>query len=126
MGDPANVTLDAYGPDVIFSSKVVSIDPAETIRDGVSTYKTILQFNDNDERVKPGMTANIVVTTEKKEDVVSVPQGAVISRDGKKYLKIQEGKNIFEREVQTGIVSSLGDIEIISGLSEGEVVVTSK
>ena len=39
-GNPATVTLDAYGDDVPFAAVVISIDPAETVRDGISTYRT--------------------------------------------------------------------------------------
>lgn len=123
--DPANVTLDAYSDDVVFVARVVSIDPAETIRDGVSTYRTILQFDEQDERIKSGMTANVTITTDVREDVISIPQGVVSEREGKKYVRLIVGKEIEEREVTTGAVSNLGNVEIISGLSEGEQVVLS-
>ena len=123
VGDSASITLDAYGDQVDFQAKVISIDPAETVKDGVSTYRTKLQLVNNDERIRSGMSANVLITTEKKENVIAVPQGIVKTRDGKKFVMIQEGKNILEREVQTGIVSSLGQIEVISGLNNGDVVV---
>ncbi|MFH0740130.1 MAG: HlyD family efflux transporter periplasmic adaptor subunit, partial [bacterium] len=44
LGDTANVTLDAYGADVEFQAKITKIDPAETVLEGVPTYKTTLQF----------------------------------------------------------------------------------
>lgn len=125
VGDPANVTLDAYGAGVVFTARIVSIDPAETIRDGVSTYKTRLQFEKQDGRIKSGMTANVVITTDVRDDVISIPRGIVSERDGKKYVRVMAGKEIEEREVTTGAVSNLGNIEIVSGLSEGEQMVIS-
>lgn len=124
LQDPATVTLDAYGESVVFVARVISIDPAETMRDGVSTYKTILQFDAQDERVKSGMTANVVIKTDERDGVISVPQGIVFER-GKKFVRVIVGKEIEEREVQTGAVSNLGNIEILSGLSEGDLVVLS-
>ena len=126
VGDPATVTLDAYGEDVPFGAKVVSIDPAETVKDGVPTYRALLQFDSNDARIRSGMTANIVITTAEKGGVVSVPQGLVTEKNGKKYVKILEGESVIEREVTTGSVSSLGNIEILAGLGEGDVVIVSE
>lgn len=123
--DMAEVTLDAYGADVVFGASVVAIDPAETVRDGVSTYRALMQFVENDERVRPGMTANVRIKTDERDGVMSVPQGIVESRDGKKYVSVLVGEEIEEREVETGAVSSMGNIEILSGLSEGDMVVLS-
>jgi RND family efflux transporter MFP subunit len=125
VGDPAVVTLDAYGSDVPFEAHVISVDPAETIRDGVSTYRAKLAFTTQDERIKSGMTANIVITTEEKTNVITVPRGIVIDREGKKFVLVQAGDERVEREVTVGSISSLGEIEIISGLEPGDVVVLS-
>lgn len=122
VGDPAEVFLDAYGADAPFYATLVSIDPAETVRDGISTYRAVLQFKDQDPRIKTGMTANITITTEQKSGVISVPQGVVHNRDGIKYVYVEKGDSLEERVVATGDVSSSGYIEIISGLSRGDRV----
>ena len=124
-GDEAIVTLDAYGPGVTFLARVVSIDPAETVRDGVSTYRTIIQFMEQDPRIRTGMTANVRITTEKRDNVLAVPQGVVVERDGRKYVRVREGEQTIEREITTGSVSSLGSVEVLSGLSEGDVIILS-
>lgn len=126
IGDNADISLDAYGDTVVFLAKVVSIDPAETIRDGVSTYKTKLSFLEKDTRVKPGMTANIIITSAKKTGAIAVPQGIVASKNGKNFVKIKEGGIVFEKEVELGSISSLGQIEIISGLKDGDIVILEK
>lgn len=123
-GDKAKVTLDAYG-DTLFGATVVSVDPAETVRDGVSTYRAVLQFDIQDPRIKSGMTANVVVTTEEKQDVLTVPQGLVVSHDGKKFVRIRVGEEVVEREVVLGAVSSLGEVEITSGLNSGDIVIST-
>ncbi|QQG38273.1 MAG: efflux RND transporter periplasmic adaptor subunit [Candidatus Kaiserbacteria bacterium] len=123
LRDSAMVTLDAYGDEEEFVATVVSIDPAETVRDGVSTYRALLQFDATDTRIRTGMTANVRITTEEKSDVVSVPQGVVIAREGKKYVKVQSGKDVVEREVTTGSTASSGNIEILTGLQGGEILV---
>jgi len=123
VGHEATVILDAYGDQAPFMAEVASIDPAETMREGVSMYRAKLQFVDKDERIRSGMTSNVVITTDKRENTIAIPQGIIINKDGKKFVKVQEIKNIIEREVTAGLISSLGKIEIISGLKEGDVVV---
>ena len=123
IGDNASITLDAYGDSKLFEAKVVSIDPAETIRDGVSTYRVKFQFAEKDERIKSGMTANILITTEKKTNTVTVPQGIIINEDGQKFVKVKEGDIVVDRKIETGDISSLGQVEIISGLKDGDMVI---
>lgn len=123
IGDRATATLDAYGDKISFNIKVVSIEPSETVRDGVSTYKTILAFDEQDERVRSGMTANVVITIEKKENVISIPQGLVRNENGKSYVVLRNEAGDVSREVEVGTISSLGSIEILSGLEVGDNVV---
>ena len=121
--DSDRVTLDAYGNETIFKAVVASVDPAETVRDGVATYKAVLQFTDTDARIKSGMTANVIITTERKPNTLSMPEGAVYRREGKSYVKILSGEEVVERELTTGSVSSMGQVEILSGVQAGEMVV---
>ena len=122
IGENAQVTLDAYGTDTYFEANVVSIDPAETIRDGVSTYKIKLQFTKKDARIKSGMTANILITILDKKNTIVVPGGVVFEQNGKKFVQIMQNKKISNKEITTGSVSALGQVEIISGLSLGDIV----
>jgi len=124
VGDKASVTLDAYGKK-IFPASVVSIDPAETVRDGVSTYRALLQFNAQNPLIKPGMTANVSITTDTKASALSVPQGLIVYRGGKAFVRVLVDKNIAEREVTLGGVSNLGEVEILSGLNQGDTIITT-
>ena len=126
VGNRAVITLDAYGADVLFTANVVSIDPAQTVRDGVSTYRAILEFDRTDPRIRAGMTANVTITTEERDGVISMPRELIFEREGKKFLRVKEGREIVEREVTAGSISSLGSIEITSGLKEGDVVIFSE
>lgn len=125
IGDTAKITLDAYGPDVVFEAKVVAIDPAETIVEGVATYKTTLQFLREDARIKSGMTANIDILTAQKNDVISIPYRALIIRNGEKIVKIlNDDGTIKEIKVEVGLRGSDGNMEITEGISEGDRVIT--
>ncbi|MEK7067539.1 MAG: efflux RND transporter periplasmic adaptor subunit, partial [Patescibacteria group bacterium] len=119
VGDTADVTLDAYGNDVHFEVKVTEIDPAETVIEGVSTYKTTFQFANEDIRVKSGLTANLDILTDKKENVIAIPSRAITTNGENKTINILENGAIKEIRVTTGLRGSDGNVEITSGISEG-------
>ncbi len=125
IGDSAEFDLDAYDSDTKWSAKVISIEPAETVIEGVSTYKTILQILNADERVRLGMTANVEILTAQKSDVIAIPSRAIQNDGEGKYVKIflSDG-TVEERKVETGLRGSDGKVEIVSGIEEGEEVVT--
>lgn len=127
VGNPVVLTLDAYGSQVTFNARVSTIDTSATIVEGVTTYKTVFDFAGTvDSGIRPNMTANIDIQTAKKENIISVPQRAVISRNGDKLVRIFRGYNVApeERIVQLGMSGKDGYVEITSGLSEGEQVIT--
>ena len=101
---------------------MISIDPAEKLVEGVVYYKVTIDFEKENEAIKPGMTADVVIETAKKEDVLVVPRGALEDKNEKKIVKVLENGQVKEREVETGLE---GDqlVEILSGLSEGDQVV---
>ena len=113
IGDAAQVTLDAYGNDVVFSAMVAKIDPAETIVEGVSTYKTTLQFKENDTRIKSGMTANTDISGDKHENVLAIPGRAITTSGTAKTVNVIEGNAVHEISVTTGLRGSNGDVEIV-------------
>ncbi|MDD5750733.1 MAG: efflux RND transporter periplasmic adaptor subunit [Candidatus Pacebacteria bacterium] len=124
INDPARITLDAYGSDVVFEAMVIKIDPAETVVEGVPTYKTTFEFKEDSEKIKSGMTANIDILTAQKENALTVPYRAVIAKNGDKMVRVVNGKDISERKVTLGLRGSDGNIEILEGLREGEKVIT--
>ncbi len=124
IGDSAKVTLDAFGNDVVLQASVTKIDPGEIIIEGVATYKLTLQFVKESGDIKSGMTANIDILTAKREKVIVVPQRAVIAKNGDKIIQILDKNGaIKEVKVETGLRGSDGNIEIISGLNEGDSAV---
>lgn len=122
IGDTAKVKLDAFGKDEIFDAKVISIEPAQTVRDGVSSYKTKFEFNQKDDRIRAGMTANVVITTENRPDSILLPATAVYKKDNFDYVKVLVGKTVIEKQVTIGNFDAIGNREIISGVSIGENV----
>ena len=123
-GDIAITTLDAYGESVSFEATVVNIEPAATVIEGVPTYKTTLYFTKYDTRIKSGMTANIDILTNKRENALSVPTRAITIDNGKATVEIENpDKTIRTVGVVLGMKSSDGKTEILSGLNEGDRVI---
>lgn len=127
LGDIAQITLDAYEVNDIFEAKIISIEPAETVVEGVSTYKTVFQFTKKDQRIKSGMTANIDILTDVRKNALSIPARLLRGNDGEKVeVLAEDGKTVIEKNIETGMRSTDGRVEIISGLKEGDKVITSK
>ena len=127
VGQDAEISLDAFSEDEIFAGKITFVDPAETIIQDVVYYKIKVQLDNVLENtsydIKPGMTANIIIWTKKKENVLIVPARAVKSNNGDKYVEVLVNGILQEKIVTTGLRGDDG-IEIISGLEEGDEVVT--
>ncbi|HJN62898.1 MAG TPA: efflux RND transporter periplasmic adaptor subunit [Candidatus Paceibacterota bacterium] len=122
-GNSARINLDAYGSDIDFSSVVVSINPGEIVLQGVPAYKTTIEFLEEDERIRPGMTADIFILADTRENVLNIPRRAVLRNGKREYVRVIVSGEIIERDVVSGFKSSDGRIEIVSGLEEGEEVI---
>ena len=126
IGNFASTTLDAYGSGVNFQTTVIKIDPAATLIDGVPTYKVTFKFITQDERVKSGMTANLDILTNHKDNVLVLPGRLVVTKDDGKYVSVADSINpgkSQDKKIVTGLRGVDGNVEIVSGLSEGEKVV---
>ncbi len=126
VGNTATVILDAYGSENPFTVTVTQIDPAETIIDGVATYKTTFAFSADDTRVRSGMTANIVVSTQKREGVLIIPFRAITLKDGQRIVRLVKGEERLDQPIKLGLRGNNGDVEVVSGLSEGDTLVIEK
>ena len=70
----------------------------------------------------PGMTANLDILTAQKNDALIIPQRAITSANGDKFVDIG-GTTV---KVITGLRGSDGNIEILEGLKEGDKIVISQ
>lgn len=122
----ADIVLDAYGGE-IFSGTVVSINPGETIIDGVPVYETKVVFDVPDERVRSGMTATATIGAAKREGVLAVPANFIHTDENGSFVYVLiNDKKTEKRAVQIGLRGSDSFTEIVSGLNEGEKVRVSE
>lgn len=118
-----SIVLDAF-PGKEYVLRVGEIDPAATDKDGVSKYRIKLDFLEEVAELKIGMTGDAEIFTGEREDVLSVPRRAILERpNGTEYVRILQDGDVVERDVATGMEGGTGDIEIVSGIDEGDVVI---
>jgi RND family efflux transporter MFP subunit len=132
IGNEAEISFDAFNSDNKVSGKVYFIEPAATSISDIIYYKTKVVFSEdelikNNLIVKAGMTANVVITSNEKNDVFSVPFRAIIEKDdGKKIVRVLSGSKINEVEVEVGMGGDQAMYEIISGdIKEGDKIITA-
>ncbi len=127
VGNPVSIMLDAFSGEV-FEGTVVSVNRAATLVDNVSVYEARIAFNNRDERIASGMTAEVAITTNRSEDVLAVPVRAVKYReDGVQYVLTENPTDgsVSETDIVTGLRSSDGYFEVRSGISENNRVLVS-
>lgn len=122
VGNRVEINLAIF-PDKIFRGKVISIDPAEKLIEGVVYYEVNIDFKEPPQGVKTGMTVDILIETALKEDVLIIPEEAVEKKDGKVTVQVLKKKTLEEREIEIGLIGSDDMVEVISGLKEGEEIV---
>lgn len=139
--DPLQIKVDIYEEDIVkiqkdnlvdikvtafpnetLNGRVIAIDPAEKIVEGVVYYEITIAFDVLKEGIKPGMTVDVVIKTAAKENVLTISKEAIRENGKITVLVLNNGKEE-EKEIEIGLEGNDGRIEIISGLSEGEEVV---
>jgi len=122
-GDEVEMTIDAFDFTEKFQGKVVYIDPAETIIQGVVYYQIKTIFELKDERLKSGMTTNLDIITAEKEDVLVIPTRAIRYEDSIRYVDVLNNGASEKVIITTGLESDQY-AEVTSGLREGDKIIT--
>lgn len=127
-GMRARVTFDALARDEVFEATVSELESSATVIQDVVSYQGNFELARTvDERLRDGMTANIDIQSNHRDNVLILPFRA-IAREGDAYsVKLRDGDTFVTRPVKIGLEGDEGEVEILSGLQEGdEVAVTTK
>jgi RND family efflux transporter MFP subunit len=139
IADPERLQLECSGSDIsefktgmvveieigeeIYSGEVVST-PADVPYGGDENLRKVIRIDLDEmpETVKLGDNANVSYIIEKSEDTIVLPKQVIRTFVNRKYVMLLEDGLRVERDIETGIETAT-QVEILSGLSEGEVVI---
>ncbi len=122
INQKAKIQVDAY-PYESYSGYISKIGAMAILRNNVKVFPIEIKINEQDTLLKPGMTANVTIFGESKQDILKIPIKAIFSN--------QRGEDIVYKVVQdsigvgTLIKTGINDyqyVEIIEGVDEGELV----
>lgn len=142
-GQEVEYTLDGY-PDSTFYGKVTQVRLDSTTTSNVVTYTVIVSVNNDDLKLKPGMTANVSIITKRSENVMCAPsvamkyspetngqkyqnQGIWVLENGKpKRIDIKEGASDDSNVEIISKVLKVGDKIIIGSTGGGKKPTSSQ
>jgi HlyD family secretion protein len=126
VGETVEVTVEAVA-GLRATGTVERISPQAIIKNNIKGYPARIVLKNVDERIRPGMTANVKIPVASAENVTAVPLAAVFTEKNpetsqmERYVYVQQGETFEKRNVKVG-VSDFECAEIQEGLKAGEVV----
>lgn len=121
IGARGTLSVSAY-PDRTFPGEVTFIYP--TLNAETRTARVRFELANPQGQLKPGMYGSLQIDAGQKREVLTVPDSAVINSGQRQVLLVALGEGRFEpREVKLGARGD-GQVEVLSGVKEGENVVT--
>ena len=119
VGSSAKVNIKAANMSDI-QGTVKAVGNAKNDMTGMYTVK--ISVPDTDSKIKVGMIADVVITTDTATDVLTIPQSSILTDNDETFVYIAEGDKAVKKTVTTGTTSN-EMIEITSGLSQGDTVI---
>ena len=113
--------VDAF-PARTFEGRISRISPS--VDQQSRTLKLEAITNNDDGSLRPGFFARVTIQTDRKDKVLMVPAGALFTFAGLEKLFVVENGKVTERLVRSGSRVD-GQVEIVEGIKEGELVATS-
>lgn len=122
VGQPASVILDAV-QDITYEGEVVAVAMAGNTTQGGVNFRVVVELDEPDANVRPGMTAAVTIVVTQMEDVLLIPNRAVRVQNGRRVVYVMRGLSLEAVEVTLG-ASSETFSEVVAGeLKEGDTIV---
>ncbi|MGQ9673418.1 MAG: efflux RND transporter periplasmic adaptor subunit [Candidatus Aminicenantales bacterium] len=121
LGQKAEISVPAY-PEKIFLGKVSYI--GDVLKEETRTITVRTEVENQELLLKPGMFASLKINLNGDKAVLAVPEAAVCDQQGEKFVFLPRGEEFELRKVVLGVRQD-GYYEVVSGLKEGELVVTT-
>ena len=119
-GQPVQIEIDAL-PGAPVAATVTRISPI--VDPDTGTFKITIEMRGAEQQIKPGMFGRMSIVYDKHENVLQVPRSAIIESTGESTVFVVEDEVGIRKQVETGF-SGNGMVEITSGLTDGERVIT--
>ena len=121
-GQEVGIDVDAY-PAVRFHGEITHLATAARDEQGVKIFDVEIDITAADERLRPGMTANIEIQGDHREAVVTIPIEAAFRKQGRSVAYVFDGSDMepVECEIITGI-ANIEKVEVVAGLNDGDLV----
>ena len=124
IGQPATVTVSAISADLTGSVTAIAPVAEASTSGGVVSYAVTVSLQAPPPSLRPGMTADVTVTTASASGVLAVPAAAIRGTSGNYNVLVLTAAGTAEaRPVTVGLMTS-SLVEIKSGLNAGDVVIT--
>lgn len=123
VGQPATITFDAL-PNLSLTGKVSQVDTLGAVSQGVVSYNVQVSLDTLNPEVKPGMSETVSVVTNVRQDVLLVPNIAVVTKNNISTVQVLGSTGVPTPTEVTAGLSNDQMTEIVSGLNEGDEVVT--
>lgn len=101
LDQKATFTVDAY-PEQTFTGKVVQVRSAPVVTQNVVTYVVVVNVDNKEMKLKPGMTANVSIEVGRKDNVLKIPPAALRFRLKAKDGEAREKKQETSQQQQGG------------------------
>jgi|AntAceMinimDraft_18_1070375.scaffolds.fasta_scaffold02554_5 RND family efflux transporter MFP subunit len=126
VGQKATITFDAID-DLSVTGEVIEVGVMGTVSQGVVSYDIKIVIDSEDEkRIKQGMSISVVIITKEAQNVLLVPNAAIKYNNDVSYVEILSKDNVIaSQQVEIGLSNDIYT-EIISGLQEGDKVITNQ
>ncbi len=120
VGRPARIT----GPEGDLAGKVTVVSPA--VDPNTTTVEVWVQVPNTGEKLKPGGTVRVSIIAETIQNTIIVPAAALLNSDegGQKVMVIDNNSVAHEQKIVPGVRQG-ERVQIVTGLQEGQLVVTS-
>jgi cobalt-zinc-cadmium efflux system membrane fusion protein len=120
-GQEVDVTVPAY-PDLVFKGQIQYI--GDILNPETRTITVRTEVENEDFKLKAGMFASLRILLDRQARALTVPQAAVLDDGDLKIVFVKKGGQFFPREITVGSKMD-GFLEVLSGLAEGDEVVTT-
>jgi HlyD family secretion protein len=112
------------GDETTYVGTISKIDPVETIIQDVVFYKAEVVIESTDERIRPGMTANVEIVLREVKQALTVPEKAIqTDEQGKKFVRELLNEQVKNIPVETGLRDLQGNVEVKGNLTEGQEII---